>query len=91
MLQCCQVRKIKIPRLFKKKVSSFSKDNLNFIVNCNKTRPIFIHIIFTISYAMHGESIVIGLAAISTSRGPPIKTTEPMVSIKITNCSIQLG
>ena len=45
----------------------------------------------TLSNAKHEESIVIGLAAISTSRGPPIKTTEPMVSIKVTNCSIQLG
>ena len=31
------------------------------------------------------------LAASSTSKGPQVKTTEPMVSIKVTNCSIQLG
>ena len=37
-----------------------------------------------------GESIGIGLAASSTSKGPQVKTTEPMVSIKVTNLSIQL-
>ena len=47
--------------------------------------------IFTLSNAKHGESIVIGLAASSTSKGPPVKTTEPTVKIKVTNCSIQLG
>ena len=36
-------------------------------------------------------SIVIGIAASLTSKGPRVKTTERMVSIKITNCSIQLG
>ena len=36
-------------------------------------------------------SIVIGLASRSTSKGPQVKTTEPMVSIKVTNCSIQFG
>ena len=46
---------------------------------------------FTLSNAKHGESIVIGLAASSTSKGPQVKTTEPMVSIKVINCSIQLG
>ena len=38
-----------------------------------------------------GESIVIGLAASSASKGPQAKTTAAMVSIKVTNCSIQLG
>ena len=38
-----------------------------------------------------GESIGIGLEASSTSKGPQIKTTEPMDSIKVTYCSIQLG
>ena len=38
-----------------------------------------------------GESIIIGLTASSTSKGPQVKTTEPMASIKVTNCSIQLG
>ena len=38
-----------------------------------------------------GESIGIGLAASSTSKGPQAKTTEPMDSIKVTYCSIQLG
>ena len=38
-----------------------------------------------------GESIGIGLAASSTSKSPQVKTTEPMVSIKVTNLSIQLG
>ena len=46
--------------------------------------------IFTLSNAKHGE-IVIGLAASSTSKGPQAKTKGPMVSIKVTNCSIQLG
>ena len=46
---------------------------------------------FTLSNANHGECIVIGLAASSTSKGPQSKTTEPMVSVKVTNCSIQLG
>ena len=27
----------------------------------------------------------------ATSKGPQVKTTEPMVSIKVTNCSIHLG
>ena len=38
-----------------------------------------------------GESIGIGLAASSTSKGPQVKTTEPINSIKVKNCSIQLG
>ena len=33
--------------------------------------------IITLSNAKHGESIVIGLAASSTSKGPQLKTTEP--------------
>ena len=48
-------------------------------------------IIFTLSNAKHGKSIVIGLTASATSKGPQVKTTEPMVSIKVTNCRIQLG
>ena len=43
----------------------------------------------TLSNAKHGESIVIGLEVGWTSNGP--RTTEPVVSIKVTNCSIQLG
>ena len=31
------------------------------------------------------------LAASSTSKGPQVKTTEPMDSTKVTNYSIQLG
>ena len=31
------------------------------------------------------------LESVSTSNGPQVKITEPMVSIKVTNCSIQLG
>ena len=50
-----------------------------------------ITIIFTLSNVKLGESIVIGLSASSTSKGPPVKTTEPMVSMKVTNCIIQLG
>ena len=38
-----------------------------------------------------GESIGIGLEASLTSKGPQAKTTEPMDSIKVTYCSIQLG
>ena len=40
----------------------------------------------TLSNAKHGESI-----ASSTSKGPKVKTTEPIVAIKVTNCGIQLG
>ena len=47
--------------------------------------------LFTLSNAKNRESIVIGFAASSTSKGPQVKTTEHMVSIKVTNCSIQLG
>ena len=36
------------------------------------------------------ESVGIGLAASSTSKGPQAKTTELMDSIKVTYCSIQL-
>ena len=46
---------------------------------------------FTLSNAKHGESIGISLVASSTSKGPQVKTTETMVKIKVTNCSIQLG
>ena len=38
-----------------------------------------------------GESIGIGLAARSISKGPQAKTTEPVDPIKVTYCSIQLG
>ena len=48
-------------------------------------------LILTLSNAKHGESIVIGLVTSSTSKGPQIKTAEPMVSIKVTYCSIQLN
>ena len=48
-------------------------------------------LVFTLSNAKHGKSFVIGFAASSTSKGPQVKTTEPTVSIKVTNCSIQLG
>ena len=47
--------------------------------------------LFTLSNAKHGESIVIGLEARSTSKGPQSKTMEPMVSINVTYCSIQFG
>ena len=43
-----------------------------------------------LSNAKHGESIEIGLAASATSKGPQVKTTEPMASIEVTNYSIQL-
>ena len=46
---------------------------------------------FTLFNAKHGESILIGLAASSTSKGPQVKTTEPIDSIKVINCIIQLG
>ena len=52
---------------------------------------IHIYLLFTLSNAKHRESIVIGLAESATSKGPQVKTTEPMVSIKVTNYSIQLG
>ena len=38
-----------------------------------------------------GESIVIGLVGSSTSKAPQAKTTEPMDSIKVIYCGIQLG
>ena len=38
-----------------------------------------------------GERIEIGVAASSTSKGSQVKTTEPIESIKVTNCIIQLG
>ena len=38
-----------------------------------------------------GKRIVIGLAASSTSKDTQVRTTEPMDSIKATNCVIQLG
>ena len=44
-------------------------------------------VFITLSNAKHGESIVIGLA----SKGPQVKTKEPIVSIKVTYCSIQLS
>ena len=49
--------------------------------------------IYFVLYPMRimGESIGIGLEASSTSKGPQAKTTEPMDSIKVTYCSIQLG
>ena len=53
--------------------------------------PLACCFLFTLSNAKHGESIVIGLAASSNSKGPQVKTTEPIVKIKVTNCSIQLG
>ena len=46
---------------------------------------------FTLSFPKNGERIVIGLAESATSKGPQIMTMEPMNSIKVTNCSIQLG
>ena len=49
------------------------------------------NLIFTLSNAKHGESIVIGLAASSNSKDPQVKNTEPTDSIKVTNCIIQLG
>ena len=49
--------------------------------------------VFFLLYPMRsmGESIGIGLAASSTSKGAQAKTTEPVDSIKVTYCSIQLG
>ena len=46
---------------------------------------------YTLSNVKHGERFVIGLAASATSKGPQVETTEPMDSIKVTKCSIQLG
>ena len=49
--------------------------------------------IYVLLYPMRsmGESIGIGLAASSPSKGPQAKTTELVKSIKVTYCSIQLG
>ena len=43
---------------------------------------------FPLCNAKHEESIGIGLASSSTSKGLQVKTTEHMVSTKVTNCSI---
>ena len=56
-----------------------------------KNSLFFDQAIFTLSNAKQGESIGIGLAASSTSKDPQVKITEPMNSIKVTNCIIQLG
>ena len=55
----------------------------------NETEFISCNLFGTLSNAEHGESIGIGLAASSTSKGP--QTTEPMVLIKVRNCCIQLA
>ena len=52
--------------------------------------PMQLHFYF-IQCEAWGESIGIGLTASSTSKDPQAKTTEPMDSIKVPNCSIQLG
>ena len=62
----------------------------------SRNLQIFVNIIsmlffYFIECEAYGESIVIGLAASSTPKGPQVKTTEPMLSIKVTNCGIQLG
>ena len=45
-------------------------------------------IIFTLSITkVDWKSIVIGLESSATSKGSQVKTTEPMVSTKVTNCS----
>ena len=62
----------------------FSRFRLVFEISSLKNTIFF----FTLSNAKHEESILIGLAVSSTSKGPQAKTTEPIVSIKITNCSI---
>ena len=62
------------------------KKELNFILIFTGGR-----VVLTLSNAKHRESVVIGLTASSTSKRPQVKTTEPMVSIEVTNCSIQLG
>ena len=37
------------------------------------------------------QSFTLYNAASATSKSPQVKTTEPMVSINVSNCSIQLG
>ena len=44
--------------------------------------------LFTLSIAKDGLSIVISLATSATSKGHQVKTTEPMVSTKVTNCIV---
>ena len=56
-----------------------------------KKREVFFFFFLLYPMRSMGESIGIGLAASSNSKGPQVKTTDPMVSIKVTNCSIQLG
>ena len=67
------------------------KIKIPFYIVKASMKYICIYRYFYLSNAKHGESIGIGLAASSTSKGPQIKTREPMVSIKVTNCSIQFG
>ena len=52
---------------------------------------LLVHILLLYQKRGMGESIGIGLPASLTSKGPQVKTTEPMDSIKVTYCSIQLG
>ena len=40
-------------------------------------------LLFTLSNTKHGLSIAIGLAPSANSKGPQVKTTEPMVSNKV--------
>ena len=55
---------------------------MEFEFQINDLVPIFVYNSF---YFIQCE------AKEQTSKGPQTKTTEPMVSIKVTNCRIQLG
>ena len=74
----------------------FSRQKKKYLNNFNAklVSDVFLHIssmfgsniIYKTMPPMHGSSIGIGLAP----NGPQVKTTEPMVSNKVTNCSIQI-
>ena len=55
-----------------------------------KVYPLKIAANYFLLYPMRSREIItIGLAPSATSQGPQIKTTEPMVLIKVKNCSIE--
>ena len=61
-------------------------------VNCRNIKGFDFTIItvktnFCYLFTLSNAKRVIGLAASATSKGPQVKTTEPMDSIKVTNCS----
>ena len=58
---------------------------------CESKKPPFLFPIFTLFNAKQIKYYWIGHVTSATSKGSQVKITEPMVSIKVTNCSIHLG